>query len=74
MTVRRTATFNTEEERFELEHPHLHKLVEGDTNYAVLKWADEKGYVTLKTFRESAYYTDQDLETALMWQIKVKEV
>ena len=68
MIVRRTTTFNTEEERFEFEHPHLHRLVEDDPNFIVLSWADEKRYITLKTFRENTYYTDQDLETALMWQ------
>lgn len=65
--------FNTDEERFEFEHPYLHRLVKDDPNFIVLSWADAERYITLKTFRENTYYTDEDLETALMWQIKVKE-
>ena len=65
--------FNTEEERFEFEHPTLHKLTEDDENYSVLRWTHEARYITLTTFRASTYYKDEDLETALMWQIKIKE-
>lgn len=51
------------------DHPEL-KRVSQSEHSDILKWAERKRYIKLKRFGKILFYTDQDLETALMWSVK----
>lgn len=57
-------------EKFLIENPHL-KPVDGDENEELLRWAEEEGYIAFEIFQGEEFYSDFDLETALIWDAKV---
>ena len=59
-------------EIFMQENPELMK-VKGSSNEAVLRWANEKGFIVFKRFGKTEFYTEADERTALMWKEKVQE-
>lgn len=71
MRTDRTGHFTSEEERYEMEHPELKRLYMGDENYELLKWADDMAFIALKSFRKNLYYTEADLDKAIMWNEKL---
>ena len=72
MRTDRAEHFTTEEERYEMEHPQLKRLYMGDENYELLKWADDMEFIALKSFRGHLYYTEEDLDKAIMWNEKLR--
>ena len=51
------------------DNPNLMQ-VEGDENEAVLMWAASEGYIRLKEFGTKHWYSQENLDDAVMWAEK----